>query len=84
MSEVVVSLRPDTRTRGSVVVAYESRHEVAGPEPRVRTFLHPQAGPVTFTVTELEIPVLPEARLTVYTPADEQTRARLPLTRRAR
>jgi transcription regulator MmyB-like protein len=61
-----------------------ARHEVAGPEPRVRTFLHPQAGPVTFTVTELEIPVLPEARLTVYTPADEQTRARLPFTRRAR
>ena len=44
-------------------------------EPRVRTFVHPQAGPVTFTVTELEIPALPEARLTVYTPADEQTRA---------
>jgi transcriptional regulator with XRE-family HTH domain len=59
-----------------------ARHEVAGPEPRVRTFLHPKAGPVTFTVTELEIPVLPQARLTVYTPADEQTRDRLPLTRR--
>jgi hypothetical protein len=28
--------------------------------------------------------VLPEARLTVYTPADEQTRTRLPLTRRTR
>jgi transcriptional regulator with XRE-family HTH domain len=61
-----------------------ARHEVADPEPRVRTFLHPQAGEVTFTVTELEIPVLPEARLTVYTPANEQTRARLPLTRRPR
>ena len=60
-----------------------ARHEVAGPEPRVRTFVHPEAGPVTFAATELEIPVLPEARLTVYTPADEQTRARLPLTRRA-
>ncbi|HEX4095020.1 MAG TPA: helix-turn-helix transcriptional regulator [Trebonia sp.] len=59
-----------------------ARHEVAGPEPRVRTFLHPRAGAVTFTVTELEIPILPEARLTVYTPADEQTRERLPLTRR--
>ena len=61
-----------------------ARHEVAGPEPRVRTFVHPQAGPVTFTATELEIPVLPQARLTVYTPADERTRTRLPLTRRAR
>ncbi len=57
---------------------------MAGPQTRTRTFVHPQAGPVTFTATELEIPVLPEARLTVYTPADEQTRARLPLTRRAR
>jgi transcriptional regulator with XRE-family HTH domain len=58
-----------------------ARHEVAGPEPRIRTFIHPKAGPVTFTTTELEIPVMPEARLTVYTPADEQTRANLPLTR---
>ena len=33
-------------------------------------------------MTELEIPVLPEARLTVYKQADEQTRERLPLTRR--
>ena len=37
---------------------------------------------LTFTATELEIPALPEALLTVYTPADEQTRSRLPLTRR--
>ena len=59
------------------------RHEVAGPEPRTLTFVNPQAGPVTFTTTELEIAVLPEALLTVYTPADEDSRARLPLTRRA-
>jgi transcriptional regulator with XRE-family HTH domain len=61
-----------------------ARHEVADPQPRVRTFIHQVAGPVTFTATELAIPVLPEARLTVYTPVDEQTRARLPLTRRPR
>jgi transcriptional regulator with XRE-family HTH domain len=59
-----------------------ARHEVTDAEPRIRTFIHPKAGPVTFAVTEFEIPVLPEARLTVYTPADEQTRTRLPLTRR--
>jgi transcriptional regulator with XRE-family HTH domain len=59
-----------------------ARHEVAGPHARTLTFVHPQAGPVTFTATELEIPALPEALLTVYTPADEQTRAQLPLTRR--
>jgi transcriptional regulator with XRE-family HTH domain len=60
-----------------------ARHEVAGPEPRVRTFIHPQAGPLTFTATELEVPVMPETRLTVYTPADEPTRAGLPRTRRS-
>jgi MmyB-like transcription regulator ligand binding domain/Helix-turn-helix domain len=60
-----------------------ARHEVAGPEPRVRTFIHPEVGPLTFTATELEVPVIPDARLTVYTPADEPTRAGLPLTRRS-
>jgi len=59
-----------------------ARHEVADVQPRVRTFVHQVAGPVTFTATELAIPVLPEARLTVYTPVDEETRSRLPLTRR--
>ena len=61
-----------------------ARHEVADPEPRARTFIHPVAGPLAFTATELQVPVMPEARLTVYTPADEQTRARLPFARRAR
>lgn len=59
-----------------------SRHEVADPEPRVRTFLHPVAGALTFTATELQVLAMPDARLTVYTPADEPTRAGLPLTRR--
>jgi transcriptional regulator with XRE-family HTH domain len=59
-----------------------ARHEVAGPEPRVRTFVHPAAGALTFTATELAVPVMPDARLTVYTPADDRTRAGLPLTRR--
>jgi transcriptional regulator with XRE-family HTH domain len=58
-----------------------ARQEVAGPEPRTRTFIHPQAGPLTFTLTELEAPTMPEARLAVYTPGDELTRERLPLTR---
>ena len=59
-----------------------ARHEVAEPEPRVRTFVHAEAGPLTFTASELEIPVMPGAKITVYTPADEQTRTSLPLTRR--
>jgi transcriptional regulator with XRE-family HTH domain len=56
-------------------------HEVADPETRTRTYCHPSAGPVTFTVSELEIPASPPARLFVYTPADDLTRQRLPLTR---
>jgi hypothetical protein len=36
---------------------------------------------VTFTVSELEVPASPPARLFVYTPADDRTRQRLPLTR---
>jgi len=59
-----------------------ARHEVAEPEPRVVTFLHPQAGALSLAVSELEVPDMPEARIVVYTPRDDDCRARLPLTRR--
>jgi transcriptional regulator with XRE-family HTH domain len=60
-----------------------ARHDVADPEPRTLTYLHPQAGVLRLAATELDVPDLPEARIVVYTPRDEETRARLPLTRRA-
>jgi hypothetical protein len=56
-------------------------HEVAEFQPRLRTFIHPQAGPLTFTTSELQVPAAPEAHLIVYTPAEDETRKRLPLTR---
>jgi transcriptional regulator with XRE-family HTH domain len=56
-------------------------HEVAEFQPRVRTFIHPEAGPLTFTTSELQVPAPPEARIVVYTPAEDETRKRLPLTR---
>jgi transcriptional regulator with XRE-family HTH domain len=59
-----------------------ARHEVADPEPRVLTYLHPQAGPLSLAVSELNVPDLPEARIQVYTPRDDDTRAKMPLTRR--
>ena len=59
-----------------------ARHEVADPEPRVLTYLHGQAGPLRLAVSELSVPDLAEARITVYTPCDAATRAKLPLTRR--
>jgi transcriptional regulator with XRE-family HTH domain len=59
-----------------------ARHEVADPQPRTVTYLHPTAGTLSFTLTELAVPEMPETRLMVYTPRDTQTRERLPLTRR--
>ena len=59
-----------------------ARHEVAEPEPRTLTYLHPRAGELRLAVSELEVPEIPETRVVVYTPKDEDTRARMPLTRR--
>jgi transcriptional regulator with XRE-family HTH domain len=60
-----------------------ARQEVAGPQERMRRFRHPAAGVLTFTSTELEISAAPELRIVVNTPRDEDTWARLPVTRRA-
>jgi hypothetical protein len=35
-------------------------------------------------VSELQVPDMPEARIVVYTPRDDPTRERMPLTRRTR
>jgi transcriptional regulator with XRE-family HTH domain len=59
-----------------------SRHEVAACTPRPRQILHPAAGELHFTVTELPVPAHPDLVLFVETPANQQTRDRLPLTRR--
>ncbi len=56
-------------------------HEVAEFQPRVRTLIHPDAGSLTFTTSELQVPATSESRLVVYTPADDETRKRLPETR---
>jgi transcriptional regulator with XRE-family HTH domain len=59
-----------------------ARHEVAEVEPRTLTYLHPRAGTLSLAVSELNPSDLPEARIVVYTPRDDDTRARMPLTRR--
>lgn len=59
-----------------------SRHEVAACEPRPRQVVHPVAGELHFTVTEFALPAHPDLLLFIETPADEETRSRLPLTRR--
>ncbi|TCO46062.1 helix-turn-helix protein [Kribbella antiqua] len=60
-----------------------SRHEVAPCTPRPRHLLHPAAGELHLTVTELALPAHPDLVLFVDTPTDEQTRTRLTRTRRA-
>ena len=66
----------------SEFAALWDRHEVAETEPRILTYTHPRAGRVRFAVSELDLPAIPDTRLMVYTPDDEQTRERLALTRR--
>jgi hypothetical protein len=61
-----------------------ARHEVADSQPRTLSYLHPRAGSLSLAVSELDLPVLPDARIVVYTPADQETRSRMPLTRRTR
>jgi transcriptional regulator with XRE-family HTH domain len=58
-----------------------ARHEVAEFSPRVRTYIHPDAGPLTFTTSELQVPATPDGRIIIYTPTDDETRKRLPRTR---
>jgi transcriptional regulator with XRE-family HTH domain len=60
-----------------------ARHEVANPGTRTKHFLHPDAGLLRMRSTSLAVTDMPEAFITVYTPADEDTRRRLPLTRRS-
>jgi transcriptional regulator with XRE-family HTH domain len=59
-----------------------TRHEVASPGSRTKHFLHPEAGLLRLRSTSLAVADMPEARIVVYTPIDEETRERLPLTRR--
>jgi hypothetical protein len=59
-----------------------SKHEVADGEPRLRRIMHPVAGELSFTATELSVPAHPDLILFVETPADTRTRERLHLTRR--
>jgi MmyB-like transcription regulator ligand binding domain/Helix-turn-helix domain len=59
-----------------------ARHEVASPATRTLRFRHPEAGPMTFTRTELDVSAAAGLRIAAYVPLDDDTRARLPRTRR--
>src|SRR4029450_9828844 len=58
------------------------RQEVASPGSRTKPLLHPEAGLLRLRSTSLAVADMPEARIVVYTPADEEARQRLALARR--
>jgi transcriptional regulator with XRE-family HTH domain len=58
-----------------------ARHDVARPGARIKHFLDPRAGLLRIITTSLAVTEMPECRIIVYTPADDETRERLPLTR---
>ncbi len=59
-----------------------ARHEVAGPAPRTLRFQHQDAGLMTLIRTELDVSGAGDLRIAVYSPLDDDTKARLPRTRR--
>jgi transcriptional regulator with XRE-family HTH domain len=60
-----------------------ARHEVAQPGSRTKHFVHPEAGLLRMRTTSLAVADMPETWITVYAPADDETRERLKLTRRS-
>jgi transcriptional regulator with XRE-family HTH domain len=54
-----------------------ARHEVCEAEQRLRVFLDAEGGELRFTINELQISAVPGMHYIVYTPCDDQTRARL-------
>ncbi|MGB8649892.1 MAG: helix-turn-helix transcriptional regulator [Mycobacteriales bacterium] len=57
--------------------AYWERHEVLGPEPGHKRFVHPAVGLLCLDFTHLWLDQRVGTRMTVYTPADDDTKAAL-------
>lgn len=58
--------------------------EVTPPGPRVKTFRHQEVGEMRMTSQSLSIDGMPECRIVVYTPEDEDARAKVSLLRERR
>ncbi|KOV94654.1 XRE family transcriptional regulator [Streptomyces sp. NRRL B-3648] len=58
--------------------------EVAPPGPRVKTFRHSAVGEMRMTSQSLSIDGMPECRIVVYSPEDEDARAKIALLRERR
>jgi transcriptional regulator with XRE-family HTH domain len=59
-----------------------TRQRVASPGSATKHFLHPDAGLLRLQSTSLAVADMPETHIVVYLPVDDETRQRLPLTRR--
>ncbi|WP_019075874.1 helix-turn-helix transcriptional regulator [Streptomyces hokutonensis] len=58
------------------------QHDVRAPENFTKRYLHPEAGLLTLDYTQLWFGERSEIKLTTYTPADEETWARVRLSQR--
>jgi transcriptional regulator with XRE-family HTH domain len=56
-------------------------HDVADSATRLKIFRHPGLGLLNCVVNSFEVVSMPETRMTVYTPNDEETRAKFELVR---
>jgi transcriptional regulator with XRE-family HTH domain len=52
-------------------------HDVAQPTSHMKAFRHPGVGDITATSTSLAVQAVPGARMVIYTPADEASKAAL-------
>lgn len=52
-------------------------HEVATPGVRTKIFRHPAAGLLSMATSSFAVSAMPETRLLVYTPIDEESRRRM-------
>ncbi len=65
------------RERSADFSRFWASHEVAAPADRLRVFRHPMVGLLRLVNSELSVSAEVDLRLSVYTPADADTRERL-------
>ncbi|MFI6180489.1 hypothetical protein ACIA8R_33460 [Nonomuraea sp. NPDC051191] len=62
---------------GSDFARIWSAHDVASPGPHIKVLRYAEVGDLRLTTTTLTVTGAPEARLVIYAPADEASKARL-------
>jgi transcriptional regulator with XRE-family HTH domain len=67
----------DLSERSTEFAELWERHDVASPSTRIKRYLHPTAGLLALESSTLYLSERPGARMTIYTPVDDATRAGL-------